>query len=347
MPRSLLGPLDQIQPSQILSQYSEWIYFTLILVFFISIAGITLRKHFDKAYVKPLIISVGLMLTVGVFRYKRQLTTIFEGWGIMGTVLLVAMLATIPYGLCRGFGLNTTRAFFVAYILIYILSWVKFPDFYDGLAEHNLGLVNFALLILFMFAIFKVIKFGKSPFTVSTNVSHESASTPEINREIRTEEEEKHVIEGKAEKMTTIEIRSVEDIAEALAEIQQIIEAHRNNLPKEERERITRMLERIAKDEKIFTKGLRNLQDLLKRLGTGDIKNLQELKERLAKADGKEKKLIQAEIASEEQKLKLEEKILEFEKKLGEFLNRFNQSIATAVDHIKNSPYPLYISQRY
>jgi hypothetical protein len=67
MPSSLLFHLNQIKPTEFLTQYSEWIYFTLILVFFISVAGITLRKHFDKPYVKPLIISVGLLLTIGIF----------------------------------------------------------------------------------------------------------------------------------------------------------------------------------------------------------------------------------------------------------------------------------------
>lgn len=81
MPSSMFFPLDSIKPSEILSQYSEWIYFTLTLVFFISIAGIALRKHFDKPYVKPLIITVGLMLTFGAFRFKEQLTSIFESWG--------------------------------------------------------------------------------------------------------------------------------------------------------------------------------------------------------------------------------------------------------------------------
>jgi len=56
MPSSLFLPLDRFKPSEILSQYSEWVYFTFILVFFVSVAGITLRKHFDKPYVKPLII---------------------------------------------------------------------------------------------------------------------------------------------------------------------------------------------------------------------------------------------------------------------------------------------------
>jgi len=75
-----------------------------------------------------------------VFRFKEQVVEVFEGWGILGTILLVVMVATVPYGLCRGFGLSNPRAFFLTYILIYILSWVKFPGFYEALAESNFGL---------------------------------------------------------------------------------------------------------------------------------------------------------------------------------------------------------------
>ena len=190
MASSLLFPLDQIKPSQILSQYSEWIYFTLVLVFFISISGITLRKHFDKAYVKPLIISVGLMLTFGVFKYKEGLSTIFEGWGILGTILLVIIAATIPYGLARGFGMPGGKAFYLTYILFYILSWVKFPDIYHMLADNNLGLVNLGLLIVFFVAIFRVVKFGKLPSLGSSNLAGRSPLRPEISREIAVEGDE-------------------------------------------------------------------------------------------------------------------------------------------------------------
>ena len=138
MAPSLLFKLDKIQPTQLLSQYFEWIYFTLILVFFISVAGITLRKHFDRPYVKPLIIAVGLMLTVGVFRFRGSVVSIFEGWGIIGTVLLVMMAATIPYVLSRGFGLPSGRAFFLSYILAYILFWLQFPEIFYILSDRNL-----------------------------------------------------------------------------------------------------------------------------------------------------------------------------------------------------------------
>ena len=340
MASSLLFPLDQIKPSQILSQYSEWIYFTLVLVFFISISGITLRKHFDKPYVKPLIISVGLMLTFGVFKYKEGLTLIFEGWGILGTILLVIIATTIPYGLCRGFGMPGGKAFYLTYILFYILSWVKFPEIYHMLADNNLGLVNFGLLIVFFVAIFKVVKFGKLPSLGSSNLAGRSPLRPEISREIEVEGDESRLVKKQAGKMTKIEIRSIENMAEALAEIQQIIETHKNNLPREERERIAHILKEISKKEELFNKSVQNLRKLFQRIDIIDLKELQELKERLAKVDDKERQIVKAEIREEEEKIRIEKAILEFETRLGQYLNSFNGFLMEAVDHIRGSPYP-------
>ena len=235
MPSSLFFPLDRFQPSEIIAQYSEWIYFTLLLIFFISIAGITLRKHFDRPYVKPLIISVGLMMTFAVFRFKEVLTTIFEGWGILGTIILVIVVATIPYGLCRGFGMPAGKAFYLSYILIYILSWVKYPQVYETLGEQNLGLINLGLLILFFVAIYKMIRFSKLPSFTPAGFKDSDPIETEINHDLKTEVQEERIVTGEAEKISKLELRTVQDIANALAEIQRVIETHGNNLPKEER----------------------------------------------------------------------------------------------------------------
>jgi len=340
MSLSFFDPLDRIKPGEILSQYSEWIYFTLVLVFFISVAGITLRKHFDKPYVKPLIVSVGLMLTFGVFRYKHQLTEIFEGWGIVGAGLLVFMVATIPYGLCRSFGLPGKKAFYLTYILFYILSWVQFPWIYHRLGDRNLGLVNLGLLILFIWAIFKVVKFGKSPSKMATDFVNSAPMTEEINREIESEEQERSLIRGPASKMTKIEIRSIEDIVGLLKEIQATIENHRNNLPKEERERIARLLEKISKDEGIFMKAVHNLKSLLQRIGIKDIQHIRELEGRMAHVQGKKRRILTAEITEEKEKLEIEKAILAFENQLSQKVVKFNECIAGALKHLRVSPYP-------
>jgi len=340
MPRSLFFPLDRIQPSEILSQYSEWIFFTLILIFFISVSGITLRKHFDKPYVKPLIISAGLMLTVGVFRFKDSLADIFEGWGILGTVMLVIMAATIPYGLCRGFGMHGGKAFYLTYIMLYIISWARFPYLYHSLADHNMGLINLGLLLLFFVAIFKVVRLPKLSSFKPGTLSGSGDVMPELGEELSLEDKERRLLNTQAKGMTRVELRNVKDIAYELKEIQRIIEAHRNTLPREERDRISHILREIAREEDLFYRNIQGLKKLFQRIDSADSKHLRGLKERMKRGEGKEKEIIKGELGEEGEKLKIEESIMALERRLGQHLTSFHTSLMGAVEHISVSPYP-------
>ncbi len=340
MPSSLFFPLDSIQPSQILSQYSEWIYFALILVFFISISGIALRRHFDKPYVKPLIIAVGLMLTFGVFRFKGQLMTVLEGWGILGTILIVFIASVIPYGLCRGFGLPKGKAFYLTYILFYILSWIQFPQLYYTLGDRNLGVVNLGLLILLIVAVFKLVKFGKSRPGSGKGLANKEPFRPEIEHEIDQEEHERKVIKTEAKKLTKLEIHTVEDIVQSLAGIQRIIEKDRDSLSKDERERIAHILETILGKEAVLNKGIENVRQLFHQIEIHDVKQLQELQKRMAKAEGKERQILKAEIKKEEEKLKIENIIVKFEERLSQCVISFAECLVLSVESIKRSPYP-------
>jgi hypothetical protein len=340
MPSSLLFPLDQINLSDFLSQYSEWIYFTLVMVFFISVAGITMRKHFSKPYVKPLIISVGLMLTIGVFYFKDSLTTIFAGWGIIGTILLVIVGATIPYGLSRGFGLSRKKAFYLTFILFYILFWVQFPQIYYTLAENNLGLVNLALLILFFVAVYKLIKHVRSSHKIDTDLNSGSPYISQIDNDIDTLGTEKRLLKKQAQKVTKREIRTIGDIDDSLSEIQQLIETNRNDLPRSEREKILHILTKSLKKEELFKKGLQGLQTVFKRIRVMDADQLQKLRIRLANADGKERKILETEIADEEERIEIEKSIFVFKERLVEFLDAFNKRIELAVEKVRASAYP-------
>jgi hypothetical protein len=217
---------------------------------------------------------------------------------------------------------------------------VKFPDFYHGLADRNLGLINLGLLILFIIAVIKVVKFGRFPSFGSRDLPKKAPFESEIERDIESEEDEKRLIAGRADKMTKLEIRSVEDIARALDEIQRTIETHRNNLPGEERKRIARSLNQISRDEDIFKRNVNNLQKLFQRIGTVDAERFRELRDRLEKTTGKEKRLLKAEIAGEEEKVQMERAVFQLERKLGQALNRFNELLKAAIGRIRNSSYP-------
>jgi hypothetical protein len=185
-----------------------------------------------------------------------------------------------------------------------------------------------------------MVKPGKLSSLLPTNFAERSLFKPKIEQEIRSENEEKKLITGKAEKFTKIEFKTVEDIANALNEIEQIIESHKNNLPKEERVRIAQILNKISDKEEIFKKSVRSLQGLIQRLGTVDAQNYGDLKERLEKATGKEKRLIKAEIEDEEGKIGIERTFFEFERKLTQTLSSFNQHLKVAIDQVSSSPHP-------
>ena len=337
---AMFAPLNNIRPSDFLNQYSEWIYFTLILVFFISIDGLTLRKHFEKPYVKPLIITVGLMMTVGVFMMREKLVLIFQGWGILGTILLVFVAATIPYGLCRGFGMPANRAFYVVYILFYILSWVKFPEVYYYLGDHNMGLVNLALLILFFIAVYKIITMKKSLTDLVGSLKMESPFKKEIRREMELQDQESRVLEREENKVTKVEIKSIKDIEESLVEMLRIIQTDSTNLTTQDRARIAETLKRISSREDVFLKTLQNLKQLLLQLRVLDGKQIQEMKNRLARATGKEKQALEKEIFLEEEKLKAESDVVALEQKLEQGMGAFNNIMRQTVQVLNSSAYP-------
>lgn len=337
---SMLSPLDNIRPSDILNHYSEWVYFALILIFFISIAGLTLRKHFNRPYVKPLIIVVGLMMTVGVFMMRDKVAMIFQGWGILGTLLLVFIAATIPFGLCRGFGMPANKSFYVVYIIFYILSWVKFPDVYYYLGDHNMGLVNLGLLILFVYAIYKMIPLGKSKTDLSGSLNIDGPSKKEIIQEMDTQDMEGNVMEREGNKGVKFEMKTIKDIEESLVEMIRIVQVGNPNLKRQDRSRIADTLKKISKREDLFLKPLRNLKQTLQQLRILDDKQLKEMKARLGRATGKDKQDLENEIFMEEEKMKAGSDIMALEQRLEQSLGSFNNLVRQAIQVLNSTAYP-------
>jgi len=335
------APLDHMNPSQILRDYDEWVYFTLVLVFFISVSGLVLRRHFDKSYVKPLVVSVGLMLTVGLFRFKETMVVLFEGWGIVGTVLMVMVVAVIPYGLTRTFGMPAGRTFYLTYVFFYILSWVKFSAVYTYLGERNLGLVNLALLVFFFYALYKTLFFKKGGVDLNKGGERAGIFEKTIDNEIRSEERERQWLGQNAEKISEMEIGTILQIQKAIEEIEQIIGRHLNNLSDKDRRQISDLLNKIVQSEGVINKGVRDLEEIVTKAKILDNNQMQEMRSRYEKASGKKKKLLKIEIEEEERKR-------EIEKRIGALINRFLQQtglfhaeLEVSIGHMRNSAYPL------
>jgi hypothetical protein len=179
-----------------------------------------------------------------------------------------------------------------------------------------------------------MIPMGKSKNNFVNDLVNSSPFRPEIQQEMETQNKEKNLVKNNAIKITKVEIRTIKDMAEALAEIQRIIETNNNNIPSEEREKIKHILQIISNSENIFKKGLWSLQKNLKKISTIDNEQLQNLKERLKKASEKERKILISEIEFEEEKLKTEKIILDLEERLNQYIESFNKALGHSLEHL-------------
>ena len=340
----MLSPLDSIMPQDILSRYSEWIYFFLVLIFFIAVAGIALRRHFGRPYVRPLIVVVGILLTLAVFRQRQILALIFEGWGTLGTILLVLLVAVIPFGLARGFGLPTSRAFWLTYALFYILAWMHFPGSFDSLANHNLGIINILLLILFIISLWQVLRFklksGKLGGQKLDSWATENQFKPEFEKEDQIENAEIRAVKKEAIPVTIKELHSIKDIEESLLHCQELVQRHHQSLDRDDREKLASLVQSILRNVSVLKKGVERLRKNVQRLVAVDQKQLQEKKNRLRQVEGRGKDILKAEVKLEEERAKIDVAINEYDSRLNSIIGEFVRQLGIAIKKLRNSSYP-------
>lgn len=335
---SLFQPLLALRPGQILAEYSEWIYFALVVFFFISVAGLALRKHFERPYVRPLIIVVGLAMAFAVFRNRRILALIFEGWGTLGSILLVCLTAAIPFNLARGFGMGKSRAFWLTYILLYLISWAHLPEFYQALADRGLGLVNVVLLLLFIFAVFKLFSSGGRG-NWGAWAAQEKEDKANLEQETRQDLAEEKELEQAAAPLTFKEIKSVEDMEAVLRDLEDHLHAAGSGRSRQSHADLIRQVQALSGKEQIFKINLARLDKIFKRLGVADEQQLKEKRTRLKKAKGEERKILKAELQRQEEIVLIERTVRELERRMAANLKAFDKALAETVRVLRQSPY--------
>ena len=315
-----------------------------MLIFFIAVAGIALQKHFERPYVRPLIVVVGILLTLAVFRQRQVLALIFEGWGTLGTILLVLLVAVIPFGLARGFGLSTSRAFWLTYALFYILAWMHFPVLFDSLADQNLGMINIILLILFIISLWQVLRFklesGKLGGQKPNSWASENRFKSEFKEEDQVENAEIRALEKEAIPVTIKELRSIKDIEERLLHCQELVQRRHQSLDRGDREKLASLVQSIIGHESVLKRGTERLHKNFQRLAAVDLNQLKKKKNRLKQVEGREKDILKAEVKREEERAKIDVAINEYNSRLNRIIGEFDRQLSIAIKMLQNSRYP-------
>jgi hypothetical protein len=184
-----------------------------------------------------------------------------------------------------------------------------------------------------------MIPLDKTKRNLARDIVNSSPFKPEIMQNMQMQNKEKKLVKDKSIKITKFEIRTIRDIAEALAEIQRMVETNKNQLSRPEREKIASILQKLPNNENIFKKGLWNLQKIFQQISVTDVKQLENLKERLKKASEKEKQILKVEIEQEEEKLKIEKTILDLEERLNQYIDSFNKFLGQSVEYLGRPEY--------
>lgn len=365
-------PLELFDLQGFLTRHADWLYFALIVALFISIAGITLKKHFDQPYVKPLIITAGLILAVAAFRNKHVLSLIFNGWGTLGYVLLLLIAAMIPYGLAKGFGLPTSRAAWLTYILMYLIAWASFPDLFAMLSDRGMALLNLALFILFFVAIWKVFRLPKKSSKLPSEHDLKALATPKTNKatleaqkpitaDTRPREDQKagelevaeaQSISKEAAPVTEQEIKTVDDLQNVVSHILGTIKKRGHKLDQSERESLTNLMAEASRQEHLFMAGLQRMKKVFQEVRFLDEKQLLQIRKRSKSANGEERQFLKAELTREKEKLIIFEAIRELESRLKSSWDNFVMYINAGIKDLGSTGRPsdaisnIYLAQK-
>ena len=351
-------PLEMFNLHGFITRHADLLYFILLIAFFISIAGITLSRYFDRPYVKPLIVVVGLILGIAAFRHKHILAMIFTSWGSIGYIILIFISAVLPFGLAKGTGLSNDRAAWITYALMYLVAWASFPQLFQILADKGLAIVNLACFVLFFVAVWKAFKFRrKNVVLASASIPNEkdirsiaasdnraknepslslkpNNSNKAFNQAHKLETFEENELLHEAAPETAKQLNTVDDLEKGLAEVSAILNERGSKLSKSDRDFIAKKLAAISQDEQVFLSKLQRIDQILKKLKLIDHAELRQLQKRAKYAKGVQQKILRAELSREKDKHKIYGQLQELDKQIRSTWMDFAMNLNASIEQL-------------
>ena len=343
----LLSPFRNISPGQFIARYSDWILFTLLIFFFWSVVTIALKKRFgDTKASRFLATSTALMLAVGTYYmiYKGRLHLSLQGLGMFGAMLILIIIFFILFGLQRNYGMKVSVSLPLGFVLFYISIFALTPNLMTNIQD-IFPLAKPIMAVLFAISLFRLItaffrhskpnllKIGKTLEKSIISVNDE----PEINKEITEDKKEKKLLKGKTQKLTKMEIRSVDDMENSLNHLIKLIKENDKNITKDEAFKISQLLRQISQKENILVGSMPVLKKHTEIYKKHHRKDIAELDKRLREAinNPPQQNMIRQEIHHQKQMLETIDFIQTYENRILKFTQQLNKTILKGIEKLK------------
>ena len=337
----LTFPLETASMSAMLHRQADWLYLALFLMLFTSLAGVALRRHFRNPYVKPLVIALGSILTIATFSNRSHLSLMIDALGLFGIVLLICLAIVTPYALVRAFGLSKFRAFWLACVILYLLSWLLFPGFHQTMTREAGNFVNLVLFVLFLVALFGLFRPRPAHEQLAKSMVLKSPKRKSAESEAELNQREEKAFADNAAKVHKANNQTLNDISEILSSIIEIVIENPGGLSRQSSEAVSSRLLAITEKKQKLQKQLSLTEDTDRRAESADLKLLRQRLKRLSHSTGRSGRLIVAEVKDDKEKLELEQAISSLEKRLKRYLHEFDHAIRSAVEVLRRTGQPL------
>ena len=203
-----------------------------------------------------------------------------------------------------------------------------------------MGLINVGFLLFFVYSAYKLVAGSGSPAIASIK-GNLSSVRPEIRQEIAEQAREEKTLTRQVWPLTRQEIKTVNDMEEALAAVQHLIEQSDNRLGKADREKMVNLLKQLIKGENVLKSDLVRINKLLSGFSNLDEKDLDQKRKRLKGAKGDERQVLWAEIQKQEIKIQADKAITGYERQLVQAIQGFQEALKGVITILSHSPYPL------
>jgi len=139
---------ETIEGFDVFEAYSNfsWLIDTFIyFLFFVSIAQVTLGKHFEGKGGKGVVISVGIALAVAITFWSRTVGFTLGSLGPLAGIIFAAVIGIWLYRLLKG-DTNAGSGIWITIIIIYISFYMFFPEIIAALQANKWGRLGLAVL---------------------------------------------------------------------------------------------------------------------------------------------------------------------------------------------------------
>lgn len=319
--QQLFEPFYGFDVALLYSRFGPFIDFLLFSVLFISLAQVTIGRHFKH---KGIAVALGFILATALAIAEPIIGFNIRSLGPLAAVTVILFVGFFVYRFLRHFGVDKLGAASLAVVIMYASLLLYTPNFI-GWINQNFPFAGAVLIIVFIIAVYKVIaRFtGKS---VDLPAAH-SPPEPPMARKLAAETETvKYALRGLTKKASKGSKEIIDDLATTI----RMLETDGNNT--DTRAEARRRLNGIAPKRHDLVAQVERIRALIEDIRTFGLRYFKHLKSLPAEEQRAQKKLIVHEL----EKINAVEELRRFRQTAKKYQQFFDHSLRQALGHLNS-----------